>query len=71
MRLRNHHYTSFSYARNCAYLIAEGRPCAEGKQALDFWRSSMLESDLVNQWKLSPGLGPNPHTLRERSLDQA
>ena len=52
VRLRNHHYTSFSFARNCAYLKAMGKTCAEAAEALDFWRTSKLESGIVNEWKL-------------------
>ena len=52
VRLRNHHYTSFSFARNCAYLRAMGKSCTEPAEALDYWRNSSLESEIVNEWKL-------------------
>ena len=52
VRLRNHHYTSFSFARNCEYLLATGKACAEAAEAVDFWRSSRLDAGLVDEWKL-------------------
>jgi hypothetical protein len=51
VRLREHHYTSFSFARNCAYLTAEGKAC-ETKYALDYWRNTTMASDIVNHWHL-------------------
>ena len=51
-RLRGHHYTSFSFARNCQYLTAEGKTCPERKYALDYWRETVISSDIVNRWHL-------------------
>ena len=52
LRLRAHAYTSFSFARNCEYLTAEGKPCSPAKLALDYWRAATVNISLADAWKL-------------------
>ena len=53
VRLRRHHYTSFSFSRNCEYLRAEGKTCSPSTGlALDYWRSSIMSPAIIDQWNL-------------------